>query len=42
MGTWGYTASHAPGPRLAVATRCAGVKAGKGLQERDVDSDLPV
>ena len=42
VGTWGYTAPHAPGPRLAPAPRCAGVQAGKGVQERDVDSDPPV
>ena len=42
VGTWGYAAPHAPGPRLAAAARCAGVKAGEGVQEGDVDCDLPV
>ena len=39
VGTWGYTAPHTLGPRLAAAPRCAGVEAGKGVQERDVDSE---
>ena len=42
MGTWGYAAPHAPGPRLATAARCARVEAGEGVQEGDVDCDLPV
>ena len=42
VGTGGYAAPHASGPRLAAAPRYAGVEAGKGVQERDVDSDPPV
>ena len=42
MGTWGYTAPHAPRPRLAAAARCPKVEAGEGGQEGDVDCDLPV
>ena len=42
MGTWGYAAPHAPGPRVAAAPRCARVEAGEGVQEGDVDCDLPV
>ena len=42
MGTWGYAAPHAPGPHLAAAARCSGVEAGEGVQEGDVDCDLPL
>ena len=42
MGTWGYVAPQAPGPGLAAAPRCARVEAGEGVQEGDVDCDLPV
>ena len=42
MGTWGYDAPHAPGPRLAAAPRCARVEADEEVQEGDVDCDLPV